>query len=346
MRAALLVALIACGKTEPQPAKTDPAAPGKPEAKQPPPTPEPAKPEAKPDAKPDAKPAQPGLTAVMDGKPIVVQSVIAVRDSDDQIKVLITNFEQGCDVPTKGFSSRSSTITDLDLTLRLGRYLHPEGGLGWAERGVYWHPPREKGSYTKQTEHEFGGAPFPKELALDASAGTSFELPIAVELEMEDDDTKAKRTLSVKGTAKVTGCGDGKLKRDRVPPEPRGGTIKIAKEELPIRGAALATKKDGRRSLILATHEVVCVDGMDYASAKWPDVAIELEWDKAGKLESARRSGAWVVFASGAPGTLSATPNRPAGKELAITLGGTTTLNGYAVELAGKVTATVCATPK
>jgi hypothetical protein len=343
VRVALLVALIACGKTEPPPEKSDPV-------KQPA-TPEPAKPEpAKPEsAKPEAKPApkpQPGLTAVMDGKPVAVQSVIAVRDSDDQIKVLITNFEQGCDVPTKGSSSRSSTITDLDLTLRLGRYLHPEGGLGWAERGVYWHPPRDKGSYTKQTEHEFGGAPFPKELTLDASAGSTFDLPIAVELEMEDDDTKTKRTLSVKGTAKVTGCGDSKLKRDRVPPEPLGGTIKIAKEELPIRGAALATKKDGRRSLILATHEVVCVDGMDYASAKWPDVAVELEWSKAGKLESARHSGAWVAFASGAPGTLGATPNRPAGKKLAITLGGATTLNGYALALAGKVNATVCATPE
>ncbi len=339
MRAAIFVALIACGKSE-QPEKPD-----KPEANKPEPhTPEPNTPNQA-----VASSAQPELTASMDGKPITVRSVIAVRDSDDQIKLLVTNFEQGCEVPTSGSSSRSSEPTDLDLTLRIGRFLHADGTLGWAVRGKYWHPSREKGSWTKQIESESGGEPLPKELVLDAAAGKSFELPLAIELDMDDEDLKKKRTLSIKGTAKVTGCGDYKLKRDLVLPPPQAGaTIKIATQELPIRGAALAIKKTGERELTVATGEVICVEGTDYASAKWPDLGIHLTWGPDGKAWSASHDGGWVAWAGNAKfGTLSVTPNRPpsGAKEMSITLAGATTIGGYPVELKGKIKALVCQPP-
>ncbi len=85
---------------------------------------------------------------------------------------------------------------------------------------------------------------------------------------MDDEDLKKKRTLSIKGTAKVTGRGDAKLERDRVLPPPlASATITIANQELPIRGAALAVKKSGERELTVANGEVICVEGTDYATA-------------------------------------------------------------------------------
>lgn len=304
----------------------------------------------RPEPKPEATSTQPGLTVVMDGQPIAVRAVNAANYSDGEITVELRNFDQDCGWLTTASTTRSSQPTDLDVTLRLSRFLHPDGTLGWAVRGVYWHPSREKGSWTKQTEHVSGGDPLPEGLVIDAAAGKSFDLPLAVELEMDDEDLHKKRTLSIKGTAKATGCGDAKLKHDRELPAPQpDASITIAKQALPIRGAALAVKRDGSRELVLATGEVVCVEGTDYAAAKWPDVAIKLTWGPDGKAWSASREGRWVPEQGNADfGTLTATPNRPPGgaKEMTIKLAGQTTIGDYPVALRGKVKAAVCLPPK
>ena len=302
--------------------------------------------EAKPEPKPAAN-AQPGLTAVMDGKPFTVVSVLATRYSDDQVMVHLYNYPATCDPLTQGWSSRGSEITDLDLSLRIGRFLHPGGELGYGLRGWYWHPPVETGSSTVQTEKQDGAVPFPPGTIVDGSAGKTFEIPLAIEMK-SNDETKP-RTLSIKGTAKVTGCGDAKLKRDAARPAPQpGAAIVIAKQELPIGGAAFIVKRDGGRQLVVATHEVVCVDGSDHVSAKWPDVEIELAWNKAGKLESIERGGSWVEWGNGGPGTIKAGPITPprGAKEMTIALGGETTVAGYPIALTGKVKAIVCPTPK
>lgn len=332
----LLILLVACGGE----AKRD----------EPPPEPKPTpdagtvtKPEPKPE--PAANP-QPGLTAVMDGKPITVQTVLAGKDSNGQVRLHLYNYPTTCDPITKGWSDRSSQSTDLDLSVRIGRYLHPDGQLGLGVRGMYWHPPVEKGSLTIQNEKADGAFPLPPGTVVDADAGKTFEVPLSIELKSNDD---SKRTLSIKGTAKVTGCGDEKLKRDDVQPAHQAGAaIVIAKQELPIGGAAFIVKRDGSRQLVVATHDVVCVDGSNYVSAKWPDVKIELEWNKAGELESVEQGGAWVDWGNGDAGTIKGSPSTPprGAKEMTIALSGETTVAGYAVALKGKVKATVCPTPK
>jgi hypothetical protein len=225
--------------------------------------------------------------------------------------------------------------------MRAGRYLHADGTLGWGTRGLYWHPRKAGERSTLQREIEDGSDPFPKTTAIDASAGKTFELPLAIEMKTSD-----ATTLAVTGTAKVTGCGDEKRKTDQPTPAPLGGTIKIAGQVLPIGGAAIIVKKDGTRELQLGTHEVKCVEGSDYTSTR-SELYLRLAFSKTGTLDTVSTGGHLVTlnFESKAP-KLTAAPNKPGGaKDLAIKLGGSTTINGYPVTLDGTVKAIVCPTP-
>lgn len=336
MRVFVVVLLVACGgdKATPEPAPTKPA-PTKPA----PAKPAPAKPE------PASANAQPDLKATLDGKPVAIQSVLAVDRGDGQIEVELRNYLYTCKELAEGFTTRASQPTDLSLKLRIGKYLHKDGALGWAIRGRYFH---DGGPSTSQTEKEDGGFPFPPGTSIDPAAGKTSDLPLDVTHETIGDDKSPKRTLIVKGTAKVTGCGDSKFKNKDPRPEPQAGEIEIAGQKLPIVGAGYIVKKDGRRTLEIATHPVKCVEGSDYTADAWADVGLELAWDKT-KLYAVELSGSWIDWAvnQNSP-TLTATPNRaPLGaKEMTVTLGGSTTINGYPVALRGKVKAIVCPTPK
>lgn len=337
MRAALLIALVACGKSdnadklEEFGAQQVQLQKAKAIAKE--------KALAQPDA-PAANP-QPDLKASLAGKPTPIQSVLATNYDDGQVRIYIYNFKATCEDVTSGTSLRSSEPTDLDLTLRIGKFLHADGTLGWGTRGTYWHNKAGERS-TMQREIEDGADPFPKPTAIDATAGKTFELPLAIEMKTSDNIT-----LAVTGTAKVTGCGDQKRKTDEPVPAPLGGTIKIAGHALPIGGAGIIVKKDGSRELQLGTHEVKCVEGSDYTTTR-SDLYLRLAYSKAGALETVSTGGHLVLinFMSDAP-KLTATPNKPgSAKELPIKLGGSTTINGYPVALDGTVKAIVCPTPK
>jgi hypothetical protein len=332
----LLLSLVACG--------SDKADPPKPE----PPTPEALKPEA-PKPKPEApKPAaQPALTITLDGKPIAIQSVVAVDDGDGRVEILLKNYAYTCKELTEGFTARSSEPTDVDLKLRAGKFLHPDGKLGWAIRGTYLVGRTATGTTTSQSEKEHGGDPLPLAIVLDVTAGKTTDVPLELTMKTIGNEASPAQTLMVKGTAKVSGCGDSKFKKTEVLVPQPGAVIEIAGQALPIVGAGYIEKKDGTRALQLATHPVKCVDGSNYTSTR-ADVALELAFDKAGKLYAVEREGAWVDWAinQNAP-ALTATPSRPprGAKELVTTLGGSTTIGGYPITLRGKVRATVCATP-
>jgi hypothetical protein len=316
------------------------------------PTPEPDQPRPPdaavrlPDAAVVATNPQPGLTVTVNGKPVIVQSVLASDEGNGQVEITFKNYGYTCKELTEGFTTRSSEPTDFEMKFRTGKYLHADGKLGWAIRGAYTVIRDEPRTSTWQQEKQSGGDPL-GDAAIDPAAGTTFELPLAFEMKRESDPP---RTIVMKGTAKVTGCGDGKFKSKDPPPVPQpGATITIAGQTLPIAGAAYIVKKDGNRELLVSTHAAKCVDGSESLTTR-ADVAISLAFDKTGKLYNMVREGSWVEWGIKqglAPGDPRLTAALKGGaKETLVTLGGSSTIQGYPVALAGKVKAIVCPTPK
>ncbi len=280
----------------------------------------------------------------LDGKPVTFSTAIATKDGDE-VRIVLANYPRTCEEEIAGFWSRSSTPQDVDSALRIGPYLTTEG-LGWGLRGSYLHrtEPGTSSSVSTQSEKEDGAFPMAPglDLAAVAAVGATTDLPL-------DYKTGAEDLFTVKGSIKVTGCGQVLRAPDPAPVPLGDATMTVGGKTLPIGGAGLIAKKDGTRQLQLGTHAVKCVDGSDYTSTR-SDVSLKLTFSKAGVLTHAERSGAWVDWGVNQSGAikLAVTPNRAPGgaKTLAIQLGGETTIDKLPFALAGKLEAIVCPTPK
>jgi hypothetical protein len=285
--------------------------------------------------------AHPDLSVTLDGKPIPIQSAIVVDETAGEVSIKLANFPHTCKEELASF--RDTYPDEFQLRLRVGRYLHADGKLGWAIRGKYLSHAGSR--HTQQTEKEHGGDPLP-DIEIDPAAGASFELPLDFTWE-----TPAKEQLVVKGIVQLRSCGENtKFSKEPPPtPLPGGGVLVIAGQELPLGGAGFIVNRSGEHVLELSTHPVKCVDGADYTTSRG-DVELELVWNKSGTLYRAEREGRWVDWAANQTGDvgLTVTPKRPprGAKQLKLKLGGKAEIAGYPVALAGTVTAIVCPTPK
>jgi hypothetical protein len=279
-------------------------------------------------------PPKPTLEVTVGGKPVVMQSAIAIDNKNGELTILLTSWPHTC-ADEFGVDKHTSSPDDVDLKLRVGKFLHPDGKVGLAIRGLYTHRIGVKGTVTTQSEAQSGGDPI--EETIDANARVTVALDITTDRAPVDD--KPREDMRVKGTVEITGCVENAQAKEEPPPAPIGGTIEIAGQKLPIGGAAIMKTPDGVE-LEVSTHEVKCET--EHPTSRG-DVRVELQWSKAGKLQNQVLEGAWVPFANEQKAlTLTATPNKPSGKSIKIALGGSSTIGGYPVALSGTVPAIVC----
>jgi hypothetical protein len=282
---------------------------------------------------------QPDLRVTLDGKPVVIQSVLAIPEDDGEIEVRIANFPLTCKQVHERF--RPTFDNEVAQTLRIGKQLKPDGTYQWSIRGKYFD--------STSTESQDKGDALPG-VSLDASAGAKSELVVSYVHETLGSGGSPKKVLAVQGKADVLGCGPMPSPIAEAPqPEAQPEAfITVAGQNFPIVGAAFIAADE--LELALGTSEVKCVEGSRHTSSR-SEVEISLSWDTAGR--SLRREvldgplTGWVARQVDPMG-LTATPSRPraGAKEYVVTLGGSTKIGDFEVALTGKVRAIVCIAAK
>jgi hypothetical protein len=274
------------------------------------------------------------LVVTHDGKRVALQSAIAVDEGNGRIELTLTNFPYTCKERFAGF--RNSYPNEVEVKLFINPRLAKDGTLGWGIRGTHFG----NISGTKQS----GTDPIPS-AAIDAADGKTSKLTLDVKEEGPGDKPE---TLTMKGKVEVLGCGADPSRKAETPLAPqKGAFLEIAGKQLPIAGAAYGkgNSKD-ERELILSTGPAACIKGTERGNSHFPDVSVTLSWDK-GKLVRAVIDGTMVEgwgVRQQADIALTATPNAPpaGAKDMAVALGGSTTISGYNVALKGNVKAVVC----
>jgi hypothetical protein len=282
---------------------------------------------------------QPDLRVTLDGKPVVIQSVLAIPEDDGEIRVYLANFPQTC----KHLHERFRPTFDHEVAqeLRIGKQLRPDGTYQWSIRGKYFD--------STSTESQDKGDALPG-VTLDGTAGAKSELVVSYVHETLGSGGSPKKVLAVQGKADVLGCGPMPTKTPEAPaPQPQPDAfITIAGQKLPIVGAAFIAADE--LELAIGTSEVKCVEGSRHTSSR-SEVEISLSWDTAGRsLIREVIDGPLVGWAANQsrPAGLTATPIRPraGAKDYVVTLGGSTKIGEFDVALSGKVRAIVCIAAK
>ena len=282
---------------------------------------------------------QPDLHVTLDGKPVVIQSVLAIPEDDGEIEVRIANFPLTCKHVHERF--RPTFDNEVEQTLRIGKQLQPDGTYLWSIRGKYFD--------STSTESTDKGDALPG-VKLDGAAGAKSELVVSYVHETLGSNGSPKKKLAVQGKASVLGCGPMPTTTAEAKPVPQPDAfITVAGQKFPIVGAAFIAADE--LELAIGTSEVKCVEGSRHTSSR-SEVEISLSWDTTGRrLHREVMDGPLVGWHAHQvdPMGLNASPSKPraGAKDYVVTLGGSTKIGDFEVSLSGKVRAIVCiAAPK
>jgi len=278
---------------------------------------------------------QPDLRVTLDGKPVVIQSVLAIPEDDGEIEVRIANFPLTCKHVHERF--RPTFDNEVEQTLRIGKQLQPDGTYLWSIRGKYFD--------STSTESTDKGDALPG-VKLDGAAGAKSELVVSYVHETLGSGGSPKKALAVQGKATVLGCGPMPTTTAEAPkPDPQPDAfITVAGQKFPIVGAAFIAADE--LELAIGTAEVKCVEGSRHTSSR-SEVEISLSWDTTGRrLHREVMDGPLVGWHARQvdPMGLSASPSKPraGAKDYVVTLGGSTKIGDFEVSLSGKIRAIVC----
>jgi hypothetical protein len=278
--------------------------------------------------------AQTGVKMTVDGNAVGLVSAFAWKAPDGIVTVLGFNRPSSCKEATAGM--REVKPGEESFTAAIVQTLQPDGSFQAQLAST---------SYSGNTRagNDVGTAT----VQGDVTPGQTTKIDLAFELDNHPwrDDEKQKH-LKVEGTVEALGCEAPDRAKQLATPtaEPQAASITVAGKKLPIAGAALEQKADGR-TLVLATGPATCGG---FASGDGDLVAI-LRWRDKDEVWQADLMGRWLgatthatqIFDAAKP---TAEPNKaPAdAKTLDVVLGGGYTIDGYAVQLEGKVSAIVC----
>lgn len=281
---------------------------------------------------------QPDLRVTLDGKPVVIQSVLAIPEDDGEIEVRIANFPLTCKHVHERF--RPTFDNEVEQRLRIGKQLQPDGSYLWSIRGKYFD--------STSTESTDKGDALPG-VKLDGTAGAKSELVVSYVHETLGSGGSPKKALAVQGKATVLGCGPMPTTTAEAQPVPQPDAfITVAGQKFPIVGAAFIAADE--LELAIGTSEVKCVEGSRHTSSR-SEVEISLSWDTSGRrLIREVMDGPLVGWHAHQvdPMGLSASPSKPraGAKDYVVTLGGSTKIGDFEVSLSGKVRAIVCIAAK
>ncbi len=264
------------------------------------------------------------LVTTVNGKSIAMQRGFIKRVSPDHWRILVGDIEGSCDELLSGIVNRQGGNSFVASLVKL---VASDGSESFAVTD-FWsagHP--TKASYA-------GAAKVTG--ASDQGKAAEIELPMITDI----DDGK---TLVVSGPLTATGCGDQAVPDPGTGGIPRAthvsaGTITVAGNKLELHG------------VVLHDTQIVLSTGPKDCSGLTPFAPITLRHD-AGAWEL---SGTWItrpLTATDDSGTMKATSFKVGtqgtsadGPIAAVSLGGSGTIGGYKIELAGKVEAIDCPT--
>jgi hypothetical protein len=261
-----------------------------------------------------APPSPAKLNVTRAGKPIAMTKAFIKRVSPDQWRVMISDKEGSCDELLSGATNQQPGATTVVTTLR--KQLRPDGTELIAVTDI-WSTGR--------------AAPVPlagptAKLSVKADKG----VPVEIEL-----TAIGEGDLAVAGTFTALGCGDQPAMDAGIPKDKHvsAATITIANQKLDV-ASAIAKGDD----LVLSTGPLDCSGVVPFAR-----VIVKRtlgRWYLGGTwlADEVSSDVTELTYALGAQG------GSKDGPIIALTVGGTATIGGYAIALDGSVEAIDCQT--
>ncbi len=305
-RHAVLIVLVAACGRDKHEPKADP----------PPVEPTPVAPAAPAEQPPVPVPVPAKLHVAKGGKQIAMTKAFIKRVSPDHWRVMVSDKEGSCEELLSGITNQQAGATTVVATL--AKHIKADGAEDIAILDVW--------ATGRTTPVKLEGAS--AKLSVPADKGAQVEVELATIVEGD---------LAVDGTFTALGCGDQPAMDVGIPKDKHvsSATIAIANQKLEV-ASAIANGDD----LVLSTGPLDC-SGV----TPWARVIVK------------RTLGRWYVGGTWLPeevssdvkdltATLGAQGGSKDGPTIAVTVGGSTTIGGYAVALNGSVEAIDCHPPR